>query len=50
MPDGERAALDFHGGTLRLRGLPEGGDAPPGAVWDAREALFRALAHRTMRA
>lgn len=44
MPDGERVALDFHGGTLRVRGLPEDGDAPPGAVWDAREALFRAMA------
>lgn len=44
MSDGERVALDFHGGTLRLRGLSPDGESPPGAVWDAREALFRAMA------
>jgi superfamily II DNA or RNA helicase len=40
----ERLALDFHGGTLRLRGWPQSGDPPPGAAWDAREAVHRAMA------
>lgn len=41
----ERVALDFQGGTLRVRGIPEDAQPPPGARWDAREAVFRAMAH-----
>jgi len=36
--------LDFQGGTLRIRGLAKDAEPPPGAVWDPREALFRAMA------
>ncbi len=39
-----RVALDFQGGTLRVRGVAEGSEAPPGAKWDPREAVFRAMA------
>jgi superfamily II DNA or RNA helicase len=41
--------LSFQGGTLRLEGLPHGAapadlGLPPGCLWDAREAVFRAPA------
>ena len=36
--------LAFRGGTLELAGLPAGAAVPPGCVWDARTACFRAPA------
>ncbi len=36
--------LDFHGGTIRVRGLDKEAEPPPGARWDARQAVFRAMA------
>jgi superfamily II DNA or RNA helicase len=37
-------SLHFAGGTLELRGLAEDADLPPGWLWDARTACFRAPA------
>jgi superfamily II DNA or RNA helicase len=41
----EKVAIEFHGGTLRVR-APRSleGELPPGCVWDAREDVFRARA------
>jgi superfamily II DNA or RNA helicase len=40
----ESVALAFRGGTLELRGLPPDAPTPPGCLWDARTACFRAPA------
>jgi superfamily II DNA or RNA helicase len=36
--------LQFRGGTIEVTGLPPGAPAPPGCLWDARTACFRAPA------
>src|SRR6476620_870274 len=36
--------LQFRGGTIEVTGLPPGAPAPPGRLWDARTACFRAPA------